>query len=165
MMMQQKHTVYLGLGSNLGDRLKNIAAAISRIGSQVGIQRVSQIYETEPWGLKEQPKFLNQVLKGRTTLEPLVLLHSLKEVEIQIGRTPGARYGPRVIDIDILFYDKKIMNSTDLCIPHPHLAERAFVLIPLAEIAPRFKHPILGKSMRELANQVDSSGVILYTGK
>lgn len=163
--MQQKHTVYLGLGSNLGDRLKNIAAAISRLGSQVEIQRVSQVYETEPWGFKEQPKFLNQVLKGKTALEPLVLLHYLKEVETQLGRTPGELFGPRVIDIDILFYNKKMMNSTELSIPHPHLTERAFVLIPLAEIAPRFKHPVLGKSMRELANQMGSSGVILFTGE
>ena len=164
-MMQQKHTVYLGLGSNLGDRLKNIAAAISRLGSQVEVKRTSRVYETEPWGFKDQPKFLNQVLKGKTTLSPLVLLRYLKEAETQLGRTPGARYGPRVIDIDILFYDKEIMNCTDLCIPHPHLTERAFVLVPMAEIAPRFKHPILGKSMRELANQVGNSGVILFTGK
>ncbi len=136
------HTVYLSLGSNIGDRSANLRATINALAPTVWVQRVSSIYETAPWGFTAQPAFLNQVLRAQTDLEPEKLLHTLKKLEEELGREPTFRYGPRLIDIDILYYDDAVIDLPGLVIPHPRIPERAFVLIPLSEIAPALSHPI-----------------------
>ena len=131
------HVVGLGFGGNLGDPARQIAEAIAAIGSRgIGtVSRVSSLWRTPPWGKTDQPAFLNACALIETQLPPLVLLAALKDIEREIGRTPGERWGPRPIDIDILFYDDVSLNEDALTIPHKNLFERAFVLAPLAEIA------------------------------
>lgn len=155
--------VYLALGTNLGDRLANLAAARRAFAPQVTLLAESPIYETPPWGVVDQPMFLNQVVAARTELPPLELLALLKRLELELGRRPGVRYGPRLIDMDILFYDDLVMRAPDLEIPHPRLAQRAFVLVPLADLAPDLRHPGLGARVRDLLANLDASGVRPYT--
>jgi len=143
-------TAYLGLGSNLGDREANIASALKMLGQEARILKVSSFYETEPVGYKDQPWFLNCVCSVETELAPQALLRLAKTIEKNLGRKPALRFGPRLIDIDILFYDDLILDSPDLVIPHSRLAERAFVLVPLKEIAPHLVHPLLGVTIEEL---------------
>lgn len=156
------HTVYLGLGSNLGDRLLNVKAACSALASYVCIFSASPVYETAPWGYTDQPAFLNQVLGVDTGLSPLELMAALKQVEADLGRISSFRYGPRLIDLDILFYDDLVLETPGLVIPHPRLAERAFVLVPLADLAPGLRHPALGKTVRELLAAIDPSDVRFF---
>lgn len=156
------HNVYLSLGSNLGDRARNLQNAVTSLAPQVQTQIKSSIYETEPWGYSDQPSFLNQVIKGDTSLEPFELLAFLKEIEVLLGRQETFRFGPRIIDLDILFYDDLILDTPTLTIPHPRIAERAFVLIPLAEIDPDLSHPGLKKTIRELKSSVDTSTIELF---
>jgi 2-amino-4-hydroxy-6-hydroxymethyldihydropteridine diphosphokinase len=156
------HSVFLALGTNLGDRVVNLNSAISSLSSFLVIKKLSLIHETEPWGYTDQPAFLNQVLKAETDLTPLQLLKRLKATEKKIGRKPNFRYGPRLIDLDILFYDDLVQDLPGLTIPHPRLHERAFVLVPLAGIAPDLIHPVLQCSIRELVEKVDGSGVKLF---
>ncbi|GAB4486006.1 MAG: 2-amino-4-hydroxy-6-hydroxymethyldihydropteridine diphosphokinase [Anaerolineales bacterium] len=144
------HTIYLALGTNLGHRLANLRAAIHSLAPQVRLQAESRIYETAPWGFLDQPAFLNMALRAETDLPPADLLAFLKQRETELGRVPTFRNGPRLIDIDILFYDDLVLNTPPLVIPHPRLQERDFVLIPLAEIAPNLVHPVLGQSIRAL---------------
>lgn len=122
----------------------------------------SLLYETAAWGYTDQPDFLNQVVQVETDLTPLRLLNFLKRTEMELGRVENFRYGPRLIDIDILFYDDLVKNTNQLQIPHPRIPERAFVLVPLNEIAPGLKHPVLGKTIAELLAELpDRAGVKL----
>jgi 2-amino-4-hydroxy-6-hydroxymethyldihydropteridine diphosphokinase len=154
--------VYLALGTNLGDRLANLQAATSALPPVVTVLASSPIYATPPWGVADQPAFLNMVLCGKTRLKPLALLAHLKHLETRLGRLPSIRYGPRKIDMDILFYNDILLNTPELTIPHPRLHERAFVLVPLADLAPDLVHPLFGRTIRQLLAQVDSTGVIPY---
>ncbi len=160
--MNQMATVFLALGTNLGDRLENLHRAIEALAPTVKILARSPIYETPPWGVTDQPAFLNMALRGETLLPPTALLHFLKSLERQLGRIPSVRYGPRLIDLDILFYDDLVLDSDELTIPHPRVHERAFVLVPLADLAPDFVHPVLRKSVSTLLQQVDAGGIRLY---
>jgi len=157
-----EHRVYLALGTNLGDRPANLRAAIDAFPPPILERRSSRIYETPPWGYTDQPAFLNMVVECGTYLRPELLLGRLKEIEIQLGREPTFRWGPRRIDIDILFYDDIVFQSELLTIPHPRLQERAFVLVPLAEIAADFTHPVLKKTVAELLAGVDADGIHPY---
>jgi len=141
---------YLGLGSNLGDRKQNLVKALDLLSQHVKIEQISSIYETEPVGYKEQPLFLNAVCRVSAGLSPQNLLRLAKRIESELGRTPGFPDAPRHIDIDILFYSDEVVSTKELTIPHPRLVERAFVLVPLAEIAPELVHPGNKKTVKEL---------------
>jgi 2-amino-4-hydroxy-6-hydroxymethyldihydropteridine diphosphokinase len=154
------HTVYLALGTNLGNRLANLKAARAALTPQMDLKAQSQIYETPPWGFTEQDKFLNQVLKVETYLEPEALLKHLKRLEVALGRVPSFENGPRLIDMDILFFDDLVMDTPELTIPHPRLHERAFVLVPLNDIAPDLVHPEFRKTVQELLSAVNQTDIV-----
>ena len=154
-----KKDIFLALGTNLGDREANLRQAKHLLASRVKVEQESVIYITPPWGYADQPEFLNQVIKVRTCLNPSKLLKALKSIENKMGREKTIRYGPRLIDLDILFYGQRVVQKKNLCIPHPRLHERAFVLVPLCEIAPDFTHPIFKKTARDLLAHVDTQGV------
>lgn len=156
------HTVYIALGTNLGDRLANLREAIESMPPDVKVVDESHIYETPPWGYEDQPAFLNMAVKAETGMQPESLLRYLKQLEIELGREQNFRWGPRLIDLDILFYDDRIIDSPPLVIPHPRLHERAFVLVPLADVAPEHVHPLLGKSIRDLLREIDTQGIERY---
>ena len=143
---------FLSLGSNLGNRPANLARArkLLREGG-IEVLRASSIYETEPVGHLDQPWFMNQALQVRSSLEPHALLGLAKSIEARMKRVPTVPQGPRTIDIDILLAGDIVLDTPDLVIPHPRLAQRNFVLVPLCEIAPEIRHPVLGKTIRELA--------------
>jgi len=142
--------VYLGLGSNLGDREANVRKAVRRLEEGVAIDAVSALYETPPMGPPDQPWYLNAACGGATELEPGDLLAFVKGIEQKMGRVPAVRWGPRIIDIDVLFYDDLVLSAPELVIPHPGISRRPFVLLPLADIAPEFIHPQLGESITAL---------------
>jgi len=155
-------TAYLGLGANLGDRLGNLRQALDILGSnpRVNVVDISSVYETEPWGPVEQPSYLNLAVKITTTLDPAALLATAKAIEQDLGRIPTVRYGPRSIDVDILLYGDLVIDwsEPDLQIPHPRMSERAFVLVPLAEIAGEIVHPASNSPIADLAASVDGLG-------
>jgi 2-amino-4-hydroxy-6-hydroxymethyldihydropteridine diphosphokinase len=154
--------VYLALGTNLGDRPANLRAALKALSPEVKVIAESKVYETPPWGYEDQPTFLNMAVKCKTNLEPESLLKRLKHLEVQLGREQSFCWGPRLIDIDILFYNDLILKSEPLSIPHLRLHERAFVLVPLADIAPDFIHPVLKKTIRKLLTGVDVNNIHPY---
>lgn len=149
-------TVYLSLGSNKGNRFRNLLQAILMINNINGIRvtKISSIYETEPYGVSSQNFYLNQVIEIQTNLSPNQLHSSLLEIEKLLGRNSKGDLQPREIDIDILFYDEEIVNTDNLIIPHRDLHNRKFVLEPLAELNPDFIHPVFKKSVKELLSQV-----------
>jgi len=158
-------TVFLALGSNLGDRKANLEKALQLLGERLSLERVSSLYETEPVGFEEQPLFLNAVCRVKTEVGPFQLLSLLKGVEVALGRAPSFANAPRLIDVDILFYGNLLIETDRLVIPHPRLEERAFVLIPLAEIAPGLIHPVSGESIADLAVRVEGREGVRKIGK
>lgn len=144
------HKVFLALGANVGNKKKNLKEAIKFLSEKIENIKVAQIYETKPWGFKEQGNFLNTALKGDTSLSPLQLLKFVKDIERKIGRIKRFKWGPREIDIDILFYDSLMFGNKILEIPHPRLHERDFVLKPMMDLDPNFIHPKLKKTIRKL---------------
>lgn len=146
--------VFIGIGSNIGDREENIRKAISLIKEKCKILKMSPLYETEPVGYRKQGWFLNCAVKVKTDLKPQKLLEFLQSIEKRLGRVRTIKNGPRTIDLDILFYGKKIINEDNLIVPHPRLHERLFVLEPLNDICPDFVHPILKKSIKGLYSVV-----------
>ena len=160
-----EHIVYLAIGSNMGNRLANLKAVINNLPPQMLVIKKSTVYETPPWGFADQPAFLNQAVMTETYLDAVSLLRHLKRLELALGRVSSFQNGPRSIDIDILFYDDVTLDSPALKLPHPRLHERAFVLVPLNDIAPDVVHPLLNKSVSELLASVDQSGIQKYEGK
>jgi 2-amino-4-hydroxy-6-hydroxymethyldihydropteridine diphosphokinase len=156
--------IVLGLGSNLGDREKNLLLAIKKINEQAGtVSTVSSLYETEPWGKNDQPEFLNQVIVLESLLYPLPLLQKLQLIELDLGRKKTTEWGARTLDIDILFYGNEIIADKHITVPHPSIADRKFVLEPLCEILPAFIHPLLQKSSLQLLKECkDELQVRLY---
>lgn len=153
------HTLYIGLGSNLGDRQANLTEALQLLRSRVVIARVAELYETEPVGYLDQPRFLNTVAEGQTELSPEETLRFLKEIEHRLGRQPSFRNAPRPIDLDLLLYDELVLDTPELQVPHPRMHERAFVLAPLADLAPELVHPVHAKTVAQLLAAIDRAGV------
>lgn len=143
--------VYIGIGSNLGNREENCEKAVTLL-TRKGIKVIkrSSFYETEPWGVREQPKFINMAVEAETRLEPEELLKTIKEIESNLGRRESIRWGPRTIDLDILLYNDLTVKTQDLKIPHPHIKDREFILKPLSEIAPDKIPPAFKKSIKTL---------------
>jgi len=155
--------VYLGLGSNMGNRQENLDRALDFLSQRLRVEQVSPVYDTEPLGNIDQPRFLNLVCQVYTRLAPAELLILAKGIESKLGRVSSKSNAPRSIDIDILFYGDQVIETPELVIPHPRLAERAFVLIPLAEIAPDLVHPVTGKTIKELLTGVtEAQGVFKW---
>jgi len=150
-------TVYIGIGSNLGSREDNCRAAIRHlVDNGIKVLKLSSMIETEPWGVREQPKFINMAIEAETGLDPEELLRLLKKIEADIGRRPTVHWGPRLIDLDILLYDDLVLKTPDLEIPHPGIADRYFVLRPLADIAAEIIHPVLNKSIKSLLSEISA---------
>lgn len=151
--------LYLSLGSNLNERYANLRRAIGLLREHMSVTAISPVYATEPWGDRDQPAFLNVCVAASTTLAPHDVLHLIKSIEQEMGRQPSRHWGPRLIDIDIIFYDNLVLRDEGLTIPHPRLAERAFVLAPLADLIPDFRHPQTGETVWELLDRVGADGV------
>jgi 2-amino-4-hydroxy-6-hydroxymethyldihydropteridine diphosphokinase len=153
-------TVYLSLGSNVGNREEMLQQAVRLLASaDFRITRMSSVYETEPQDVRSQPWFLNMVLEAETTLFPRQLLRRIQKVEQQLGRKRLAPKGPRTIDIDILLFKNAVIDTAGLTVPHPRMAERRFVLEPMTELAPDLRHPVLRRTMRELLGEIRGQAV------
>jgi 2-amino-4-hydroxy-6-hydroxymethyldihydropteridine diphosphokinase len=150
-------TVYIGLGSNLGDRVANLREAVQRLSALVKIEKASQLYVAAPLGYIRDDAFVNAVIQAKTTLKPMELLEMMQAIEVAMGRRPGVHYGPRPIDLDILFFDAIQIETRKLSIPHPRIPQRAFVLRPLAEIAPNLMHPLLYYTVSQLLQDADDA--------
>ena len=165
--MQSKvffHTAYVALGSNLGDKEANLHKALELLQERgVEIVKTSTFISTEPYGVTDQPQFLNGVCEVRTSLEPLELLHTLLDIEQEMGRVRLRHWGERNIDLDLLLYEDVVMDTPELKLPHPDMQNRDFVLLPLAEIAPELVHPILQKSIEELSNLYISKRAVIFS--
>jgi 2-amino-4-hydroxy-6-hydroxymethyldihydropteridine diphosphokinase len=149
---------YIGIGSNLGNREETCEKAITLLENKgINITKRSPMIETEPWGVQDQPKFINMAVEVETGCRPQELLQKLKEIEATLGRRKERRWGPRNIDLDILFYNSLVVKTPELEIPHPHIQERAFILKPLSEIAPDKIHPVLKRTVRELLLELQST--------
>lgn len=157
--------VFIGLGSNVGDRLHYLRQAVEALAKLEGtrVKKTSSVYATEPVGVKEQAEFLNAVVEIETVLEMRRLYTSLKEIERALGRTPRQRWGPREIDLDILYYNDVVLNEPELKIPHPEISNRRFVLTPLAEIAPEFVDPIQNLTILDMLQGLDDQSVVYRT--
>ena len=153
--------VLIALGSNLGDRAGFLLAGLARLGALEGFApgRLSPVYETEPVGPAGQGPYLNAVLEGGSALEPRALLEALLAIERALGRVRDRRWGPRTLDLDLLDYGSRVLREPGLELPHPRLHERAFVLVPLADLRPDWRHPILKRSARELLANLNTAGV------
>jgi 2-amino-4-hydroxy-6-hydroxymethyldihydropteridine diphosphokinase len=158
-------TIYLSLGSNSGDRLENLARARDRLAAaDIRILRASEVYETAPRDVPGQPWFLNQVIEAESVLLPRQLLSRLQRIERDMGRKRTVAKGPRIIDLDILLIGESVISTNGLEIPHPRMMERRFVLEPLAELAPEFRHPVLNRSVREMLAKVTDQQVRIFQG-
>ena len=158
-MLDTAHPVFLALGSNLGDRQANLKTALQHLSKSVTLQRISSLYETDPIGYEDQPRFFNIACSGTTRLAPQELLDTAKAIEKVMGRQQTIRNRPRPIDIDILLYNHLTIAQERLTIPHPRMRERAFVLVPLQEIAPTIVDPITGQTIQQLAQAISHIGV------
>jgi 2-amino-4-hydroxy-6-hydroxymethyldihydropteridine diphosphokinase len=151
-----KVKAYIGLGSNLGNRLGNIRFALAAMGQMPGssVIRMSAVYETEPLGNADQPKFLNAAVELETSLEPMVLLRSLQRVEQHMGRVRQVKWEPRVIDLDILYFGSQVIDDPDLKVPHPELSLRGFVLVPLCDLIPEFEDPVKSQKVKAMLKMI-----------
>lgn len=160
------HVAYIGFGSNIGDRLVHIQNAIQTLSKTEGItlKEISSIYKTDPVGYEAQAQFLNGVVAIQTSVSPLFLLHTLKDIETAIGRKHRIRWGPREVDLDILIYGDLCIQTEKLVIPHPEMHLRGFVLVPLAEIAPDLVHPVFQETIQTLRNRLDDDKSVSESG-
>ncbi|CCH56082.1 2-amino-4-hydroxy-6-hydroxymethyldihydropteridinepyrophosphokinase [Fibrisoma limi BUZ 3] len=154
-------TTYLLLGANLGDRVATLRRAVDLIAERVGtVAQQSAVYETAPWGVTDQPTFLNQVIAVQIDVSPEETLTRTQAIEQELGRVRHEKWGARLIDIDILYYDQLVLHTDTLTVPHPYLHERRFTLVPLADIAPDFAHPVFHKTTTELLNELPDDGQV-----
>ncbi|MBW7956838.1 MAG: 2-amino-4-hydroxy-6-hydroxymethyldihydropteridine diphosphokinase [Deltaproteobacteria bacterium] len=153
--------IFIAIGSNLGDRERNIreATRLAEKGGGLTVVKVSPLYESEPWGPQDQPRFVNAAMEARSELPPGELLRYLKGIEAEMGRREAERWGPRLIDLDIIFYGSRVIKGERIEVPHPRAHERAFVMVPLSDIAPGFVDPLSGATVSELAERLGKEGL------